>query len=180
VSRRQHVAADKHESKPPSVRAGAFFFTLLFAFWFSGFLSDYPKFTCEGEATFMPKSLDCTPNPVFTDTTTPLPAFIAERLGITVGVQREACRCDRGKLIGSLCFVQEIPVKPIQVHGVLLAIFASIVAPFGGFLMSGIKRAYGIKDFNSLIPGHGGVTDRMDCQLVMVLATWVYYKTFIR
>lgn len=46
--------------------------------------------------------------------------------------------------------------------------------------MSGIKRAYSIKDFDSLIPGHGGVTDRMDCQLVMTLFTFVHYKTFIR
>ena len=34
--------------------------------------------------------------------------------------------------------------------------FASFAAPFGGFLSSAIKRAYGIKDFNNLIPGHGG------------------------
>ncbi len=46
--------------------------------------------------------------------------------------------------------------------------------------MSAIKRAYGIKDFDSVIPGHGGVTDRMDCQLVMILFTFVHYQTFIR
>ena len=37
-----------------------------------------------------------------------------------------------------------------------LGFFASFAAPFGGFLSSAIKRAYGIKDFNNLIPGHGG------------------------
>jgi CDP-diglyceride synthetase len=61
----------------------------------------------------------------------------------------------------------------------VLAGFGSLVAPFGGLLMSGIKRAYQIKDFNSLIPGHGGVTDRMDCQLVMIFYTFVHYKTFV-
>lgn len=62
----------------------------------------------------------------------------------------------------------------------VVGVFGSLVAPFGGFLMSAIKRAYGIKDFDSVIPGHGGVTDRMDCQLVMILFTFVHYQTFVR
>jgi CDP-diglyceride synthetase len=40
------------------------------------------------------------------------------------------------------------------------------VAPFGGFFASGFKRAFNIKDFGHSIPGHGGMTDRMDCQYV--------------
>jgi CDP-diglyceride synthetase len=70
---------------------------------------------------------------------------------------------------------------PIQVHAVWLALFASLVAPFGGFLASAIKRAYAIKDFDSIIPGqHGGVMDRMDCQFLMALCTWVHYNTFVK
>ncbi len=46
-----------------------------------------------------------------------------------------------------------------------MAIFTSIIAPFGGFWASAIKRTYGIKDFDSIIPGHGGVADRVDCQV---------------
>ena len=71
-------------------------------------------------------------------------------------------------------------VYPIQIHALWLGLFASIVAPFGGFLASAIKRAYGIKDFDSLIPGHGGFTDRFDCQFVMALCTWVHYNSFCR
>jgi phosphatidate cytidylyltransferase len=44
-------------------------------------------------------------------------------------------------------------------------LFASIIAPFGGFFASGFKRAFKIKDFGDSIPGHGGITDRMDCQV---------------
>lgn len=71
-------------------------------------------------------------------------------------------------------------VYPIQIHALWLGFFASVVAPFGGFLASAIKRAYGIKDFDSLIPGHGGVTDRLDCQFMMALCTWVHYNTFVK
>ena len=54
---------------------------------------------------------------------------------------------------------------PLQIHGLSLGLFASVVAPFGGFFASALKRAYGLKDFDGLIPGHGGVMDRFDCQV---------------
>lgn len=51
----------------------------------------------------------------------------------------------------------------------MMSCFASLVAPFGGFFASGFKRAFDIKDFGDSIPGHGGMTDRMDCQYVLHL-----------
>ncbi|RVW29986.1 Phosphatidate cytidylyltransferase 1 [Vitis vinifera] len=59
---------------------------------------------------------------------------------------------------------KEISVLPVQWHALCLGLFASIIAPFGGFFASGFKRAFKIKDFGDSIPGHGGITDRMDCQ----------------
>lgn len=61
-----------------------------------------------------------------------------------------------------------------------MATFASLVAPFGGFFASGFKRAFNIKDFGHSIPGHGGMTDRMDCQFLMGLFAYVYYSSVIR
>lgn len=60
-------------------------------------------------------------------------------------------------------------VKPtyLMVYTLGLAVFASLIAPFGGFFASGLKRTINIKDFGDTIPGHGGITDRMDCQLMM-------------
>merc|ERR1719218_2872 len=68
---------------------------------------------------------------------------------------------------------------PIQSHALFIATFASLVAPFGGFLASGIKRATGIKDFNNIFPGHGGVVDRMDCQFIMCCFVNLYYSAFV-
>jgi len=82
-------------------------------------------------------------------------------------------------LLSHLLGRDTITLLPIQVHGLALGAFASIVAPFGGLFASGIKRAYDLKDFSSLIPGHGGVFDRVDCQLIMGLATHIYFSTFI-
>lgn len=60
-----------------------------------------------------------------------------------------------------------------RADGMVLATFASLVAPFAGFVASVIKRAYGRKDFGTMLPGHGGFVDRLDCQLV--LAPFVYF-----
>jgi phosphatidate cytidylyltransferase len=59
-----------------------------------------------------------------------------------------------------------LPYTTYHFHVLVMAIFASLVAPFGGFFASGFKRAFNIKDFGHSIPGHGGMTDRMDCQYV--------------
>ena len=72
-----------------------------------------------------------------------------------------------------------VSLLPIQLHALLLGTFASLVAPFGGFFASGIKRAFKLDDFGSWVPGHGGVFDRVDCQLIMGFATHTYYATFL-
>lgn len=69
---------------------------------------------------------------------------------------------------------------PYQFHLLFMACFASLVAPFGGFFASGFKRAFNIKDFGDSIPGHGGMTDRMDCQFLMGVFVYVFYSSFIR
>jgi phosphatidate cytidylyltransferase len=36
-----------------------------------------------------------------------------------------------------------------------------------------------MKDFGDTIPGHGGVTDRFDCQMIMAMFAYIYYWSFI-
>ena len=66
-----------------------------------------------------------------------------------------------------------------QIHAMIFGLFASSLAPFGGFFASGFKRAFKIKDFGDTIPGHGGVTDRFDCQIMMVMFTFVYLSIVV-
>jgi phosphatidate cytidylyltransferase len=55
------------------------------------------------------------------------------------------------------------------VTAALLASLLSIVTQGGDLLESAIKRRFGAKDAGTLIPGHGGVMDRLDGFLVAVL-----------
>eukprot|EP00128_Syssomonas_multiformis_P016920 Colp12_sorted_trinity150504_noHs@6412 len=145
---------------------GAFFATLLFGFILSWFLVQAEFFICPiasmglKPAILDPSSLHCERHPVFTLTAYALPKWIlpiAARLGLGATVN----------------------LYPIQLHALAMATFASIIAPFGGFFASGFKRAYQIKDFGDSIPGHGGLTDRFDCQYLMATFASVYHSTFI-
>lgn len=69
---------------------------------------------------------------------------------------------------------------PFLVHALVLSTYASIVAPFGGFMASGFKRAMKVKDFGDVIPGHGGMMDRNDCQYLMATFINVYLYTFVK
>ena len=44
----------------------------------------------------------------------------------------------------------------------IIAIILSIIGQIGDFAASSIKRYVGIKDFSNLLPGHGGMLDRID------------------
>lgn len=99
-------------------------------------------------------------------------------------------QCDPGPLFKPYAFIfpgwvpqwfpwKEISVLPVQWHALCFGLFASIIAPFGGFFASGFKRAFKVKDFGDSIPGHGGITDRMDCQMVMAVFAYIYHQSFV-
>lgn len=56
---------------------------------------------------------------------------------------------------------------------IIIGALGSIISQIGDLFASSIKRFAGIKDFSNLIPGHGGVLDRLDSAIV--LAPFIYY-----
>lgn len=57
------------------------------------------------------------------------------------------------------------------VVGLLVAVFA----PLGDLMESQLKRNFGVKDSGTLIPGHGGVLDRLDSFILCVPVVYLYF-----
>lgn len=51
----------------------------------------------------------------------------------------------------------------------LVTLCLSVIGQLGDLVFSAIKRHYGEKDFSNLIPGHGGILDRLDSTIFVVL-----------
>lgn len=137
---------------------GAWVCTIIASVLASAILSQSSYLICPA-SNFTTNVLDfpvCEPNPIFLEQIFQLPGNLQEFFNIDF-----------------------IVIKPIYIHSIMLATFASLIAPFGGFFASGLKRSFGIKDFGDTIPGHGGLTDRIDCQFLMGSFSYLYYQTFI-
>ena len=184
---------------------GGWLFTMVAAWYISKGLAQFPWMHCPtNKFQWASEPLVCTPDPIFVPAQLSfpsqifdlLPRYIAKMIPGVVEIcsvkgffDVEQSKVNMDTLTPCVSgdqyhshhhFELVVNVYPVQMHALALSLFASLVAPFGGFLASAIKRAYRLKDFDNLIPGHGGVMDRMDCQMLMALCTWVHYNTFVK
>src|SRR6185369_411464 len=89
-----------------------------------------------------------------------------------------------GGLIGSLCgallakftFFPQLTFK----DAVVTALVIGAVGQAGDLFESLLKRSFGVKDSGTIIPGHGGVLDRLDSILFAAPVTYYYVLFFFR
>ncbi|HVH69879.1 MAG TPA: phosphatidate cytidylyltransferase, partial [Candidatus Dormibacteraeota bacterium] len=78
-----------------------------------------------------------------------------------------------GSLLVAFGFMPWVNVPLVHLLG--MAALGNVAGQVGDLLESGYKRSAGIKDSGSLLPGHGGVLDRIDALILAIPVVWYYW-----
>ncbi|WSS22731.1 phosphatidate cytidylyltransferase [Streptomyces sp. NBC_01190] len=115
----------------------------------------------------------------------------AYAVGWRFGSHKLAPRISPGKtregLIGAIAFAMIAGALLLRFlvddghwwQGVILGLAAAISATLGDLGESMIKRDLGIKDMGTLLPGHGGIMDRLDSMLPTAPVVWLLLVIFV-
>ncbi|MEO8902950.1 MAG: phosphatidate cytidylyltransferase [Polyangiaceae bacterium] len=78
---------------------------------------------------------------------------------------------EAGGLLGHFFYLRSIPLA----HVIPLALVCGALGQCGDLVESLLKRSTGIKDSGSIIPGHGGMFDRIDALLIVSPVVYLYF-----
>ncbi len=74
----------------------------------------------------------------------------------------------------SLFMKQFVPLPETMMVAVIIGLIAALLAQLGDFFESWLKRKQGLKDSGTLLPGHGGLLDRLDGYILVMPAYLIY------
>lgn len=80
-----------------------------------------------------------------------------------------------GAIITTVFGLWILPINIEWYFVVLISLILAVTGPIGDLIFSAIKRHYGVKDYSNLLPGHGGVLDRVDSILINICVFAVLY-----
>jgi phosphatidate cytidylyltransferase len=77
-----------------------------------------------------------------------------------------------GSLVAAVAFWKWISMPLPYLLG--MAVVGNVAGQMGDLLESACKRSAGVKDSGGILPGHGGILDRIDALILCIPVVWYY------